>query len=221
MSTPLTTAGRSGPPGPAARRHLGVGVLGPIVLLAVLGLLGACDAGSVGSEDAPAAVEEPDASGAEQDSPVAEPVVRAVPALHPAVDDLDETLVTITSGTAEHEVVAKVAASGEERTRGLMEVPALPDGVGMLFLFEQERTGGFWMWNTLIELDIAFIDADGVAHTLATMVPCEAERSTDCSVTRPPEPYRAALEVPGGWFERVGIEPGAAVTWTELRQVVP
>lgn len=193
----------------------------PIVLLALLGFLGACDAGSVGSEDAPTAVEEPDAPGAERDGPGAEPVAGTVPALHPAVDDLDETLVTITSGGAEHAVVAKVAATGEERARGLMEVPAVPDGVGMLFLFEQERTGGFWMWNTLIELDIAFIGADGVAHTLATMVPCEAERSSDCPTTSPVEPYRAALEVPGGWFERVGIEPGARVTWSGPRAVVP
>ncbi len=166
----------------------------PAVLLALLGLLGACDAG---------------------------PEARTVPALHPAVDDLDEALVTIASGGAEHQVVAKVAATGEERARGLMEVPTLPDGVGMLFLFEQERNGGFWMWNTLIELDIAFIGADGFAPTLATMVPCEAERSSDCPTTSPREPYRAALEVPGGWFERAGIEPGARVTWSEPRPVVP
>lgn len=223
MSTPQTPAGRSGPPSLGARRHLGVGALVPIVLLLLvgLGLLGACDAGSVSSEDTPAVVEEPNASGAEQDAAGAEPVARIVPELHPAVDDLAETVVTIVSGGVDHEVVTKVAAAGEERARGLMEVPALPEGVGMLFLFDHERTGGFWMWNTLIELDIAFIGADGVAHTLATMVPCEAERSSDCPVTSPPEPYRAALEVPGGWFERVGIEPGARVTWDEPRPVVP
>jgi uncharacterized protein len=186
----------------------------PVVLLVGLGLLGGCDAGSIGSEVAPAVVEEPDATGVE-------PVARIVPELHPAVDDLAETVVTITADGVAHDVVTKVAATGEERARGLMEVPALPDGVGMLFLFEQERTGGFWMWNTLIELDIAFIGADGVAHTLATMVPCEAERSSDCPVTSPPEPYRAALEVAGGWFEQVGIQPGATATWNEPRPVVP
>ncbi|GEM_PF-388114 len=227
MSTPLTAAGGSGSPPPGARRHLGVGALVTIVLLALLGLLGACDGGSVGSEDAPTAAEEPGASGAEHDRSGAgpdrsgEPVAGIVPALHPAVDGLDEAVVTITSDGAEHEVVAKVAATGEERARGLMEVPSVPDGVGMLFLFEQERTGGFWMWNTFIALDIAFIGADGVAHTLATMVPCEAERSSDCPTTSPPEPYRVALEVPGGWFEQVGIEPGARVTWSEPRPVVP
>ena len=214
MSTPLTAVGGSGSPPPVARRHLGVRVLVPIVLLALLGLLASCDAGPSGSEDASVVVEAPDASSAEL-------VAGAVPELHPAVDDLDEVRVVITSAGAEHEVVAKVAATGEERARGLMEVAALPDGVGMLFLFDQGRTGGFWMWNTLIELDIAFIGADGVAHTLATMVPCEAERASDCPTTSPPEPYRAALEVPGGWFERVGIVPGARVTWSEPRPAAP
>jgi uncharacterized protein len=66
----------------------------------------------------------------------------------------------------------------------------------------------------VIPLDIAFADADGVVHTTATMTPCEAERSTQCPITAPPEPYRAALEVPEGWFERSGVRAGATMTWT-------
>ncbi len=222
MSTPLTTAGPSCPPTTGTGCHLGVGAAVPVLLVLLMALLGGCAAGSVDAEDPPSAAVDGSAGAvAERDAPGAAPADRTVPALHPAVDGLDETLVTITAGAAQHEVVAKVAATGEERARGLMEVAALPDGVGMLFLFEQDRTGGFWMWNTLIELDIAFIGADGIAHTLATMVPCEAERSSDCPVTRPPEPYRAALEVPGGWFERMGIEPGVEVAWTAPRAVDP
>jgi uncharacterized protein len=226
MSTPLTTAGPSCPPATGTGCHLGVGAVVPILLVMLVALLGGCAAGSVDAEDPPpAAVDGSAGAVAERDEPGEgpgqRPADRTVPALHPAVDDLDETLVTITVGGDEHEVVAKVAATGEERARGLMEVAALPDGVGMLFLFDRERTGGFWMWNTLIELDIAFIGVDGVAHTLATMVPCEADRSSDCPVTRPAEPYRAALEVPGGWFGRMGIEPGAEVAWTAPRPVAP
>ena len=139
----------------------------------------------------------------------------ALPPLHPAIDGLDETVVTLATPTGAVEVRAKVAATGEDRARGLMEVTDLPDGAGMLFLFDQDRTGGFWMWNTVLPLDIAFAGADGVVHTIETMTPCEEERSTECPVTSPAEPYRAALEVPAGWFERAGVGTGAVMTWTD------
>ena len=137
-----------------------------------------------------------------------------LPPLHPAIDGLDETVVTLTTPTGAVEVLAKVAVAAEDRARGLMEVPALPDGAGMLFLFDEDRTGGFWMWNTVLPLDIAFADADGLVHTTATMTPCEEERSSRCPVTAPGEPYRAALEVPAGWLERFDVRAGAVMTWT-------
>ena len=182
------------------RRHLGVLGWLRAALLSSLVVLAACAEGPGAADEGQAA--------------------RHVPALHPAIDDLDETVVTIDSGGERFEVVAKVAETAAERSRGLMEVPALPDGVGLLFLFDADRAGGFWMWNTLIDLDIAFIGADGEAHTLATMVPSEAERSVDCPVTTPEEHYRAALEVPGGWLDRVGVAPGADVRWTDPEPVV-
>lgn len=139
-----------------------------------------------------------------------------LPPLHPAIDHLDETLVTLTTTAGEDvEVAAKVAATDAERRRGLMEVEQLPAGSGMLFLFEAERDGGFWMWNTLIELDIAFADSRGVIHTVATMTPCGSEDPADCPSTPPDAPYTSALEVPGGWFDEVGVTPGATIVWTE------
>ena len=145
-----------------------------------------------------------------------------LPPLHPAIDHLDETVVTVRTAAGEDvEVDAKVAADDEDRRRGLMEVTDLPGGTGMLFLFDQERDGGFWMWNTLIELDIAFAADDGTIHTVATMVPCEAEDPGQCPTTAPDAPYTAALEVPGGWFDEVGVTPGATMTWTDPAPVRP
>lgn len=138
-----------------------------------------------------------------------------VPPLHPAIDDLPEAVVTLINGDARVEVDVKVAADDASRRRGLMEVVDLPDGIGMLFVFEAERRGGFWMWNTLIPLDIAFVAADGTVHTIATMVPCEADEATACPVTGPDRPYVAALEVPAGWFGRVAVDAGAEVSWSE------
>lgn len=102
-----------------------------------------------------------------------------------------------------------IAESSEEVQRGLMfvtkeEMAPLEDGTerGMLFVFDYERTTGFWMRNTIIPLDIAFIRADGTIVTVHTMAPLD-ERNY-----MPGEPYRYALEVNANIFSKFGIRKG-------------
>lgn len=143
----------------------------------------------------------PTGAGSVDDAP-------SVPALHPAIDQLDEAVVAI----GDERFHVKVAADAPARRQGLMEVEELPEGVGMLFLFDRPRTGGFWMYRTLVALDIAFIAEDGTVGELARMDPCRAASSGDCPTTTPDDPYRAALEVPAGALD--GIEPGDPVGWS-------
>ena len=194
-----------------------------IALLACLALVVACSApgepdAGVGEPEDPAVA--PEASAGDPDADVSEPDESAgnaaLPPLHPAIDHLDEAMVTITTiGGDDIEVVAKVAATDTDRQRGLMEVTDLPSGTGMLFLFDAPRRGGFWMWNTRIALDIAFVAADDTIIDVATMVPCEADQPSDCPTTAPDGAYLAALEVPGGWFDEVGVAAGDTATWTD------
>src|SRR5262249_393206 len=58
------------------------------------------------------------------------------------------------------DVALEIAATPETRTRGLMYRKDLPDGRGMLFVFDQEEEHEFWMKNTLIPLDMIFIGTD-------------------------------------------------------------
>lgn len=144
------------------------------------------------------------------------PATPQVPPLHPATDHLDEAVVHIATASGEQvRVDVKVAAADAERRRGLMEVADLPDGVGMLFVFDDDRTGGFWMRDTLVALDIAFADADGTVGTILAMEPCTAAHARDCEVYTPDGPYRLALEVPQGWFDAVGVRVGATLRWSE------
>jgi uncharacterized protein len=136
----------------------------------------------------------------------------AVPDLHPQIDDLDEIVVSIDAADDEVRVDAKVAESVADRQRGLMEVEDLPPGVGMLFVFEELREGGFWMKDTLVPLDIAFSDEDGEILEILTMEPCEAD---PCPTYDPEVAYLTALEVPAGWFAEVGVEPGDELTWSD------
>jgi uncharacterized membrane protein (UPF0127 family) len=103
---------------------------------------------------------------------------------------------------------ALVAETPAARARGLQGVVDLPDGVGMLFLFPDAPGSnggrGFWMFETLLPLDIAFAD-EGTIVGVATMEPCSAQ---PCPITHPGAPYDMALEVAAAGLTGPGIAPG-------------
>lgn len=107
-----------------------------------------------------------------------------------------------------------IADNSSERERGLMFVTAdqmapLADGTqrGMLFKFDRELEMSFWMKNTIIPLDIVYLDADGVALSIYTMAPL------DTSYNRYPsrEPAQFAIEVNADVFSDLGLQPGDRV----------
>jgi uncharacterized membrane protein (UPF0127 family) len=106
-------------------------------------------------------------------------------------------------------VTVEVADSENERQVGLMNRESLPDDAGMIFLFEEELTGGFWMKNTLIPLSIAFADGDGTILRILDMEPCEAD---PCEIYDPGVTYSSALEVNQGAFASWGVEEGDLLT---------
>jgi len=108
-------------------------------------------------------------------------------------------------GTVLAVVKAEVAEKQEDRSKGLMYRKSLPDGEGMLFVFESDQILSFWMKNTYIPLSIAYIAWDGRIIDIKDMHPHdESSVSSSRSV-------RYALEVPQGWFSRVGIKAGDTV----------
>jgi uncharacterized protein len=113
--------------------------------------------------------------------------------------------VVIETGAGEVEVAVEVADDEEERQIGLMNRESLPADAGMIFLFEEDSSGGFWMKDTLIPLSIAFADADGTIVRILDMEPCGAD---PCQIYDPGVFYRSALEVNQGAFDRLGVEEG-------------
>ncbi|HET6921867.1 MAG TPA: DUF192 domain-containing protein, partial [Anaeromyxobacteraceae bacterium] len=69
--------------------------------------------------------------------------------------------VVVESGGKAHGVVVELAADPAARERGLMFRRELPEGRGMLFVFEEEEEHSFWMKNTLISLDLIFVSGEG------------------------------------------------------------
>jgi uncharacterized membrane protein (UPF0127 family) len=100
-------------------------------------------------------------------------------------------------------VEAEVARTPEERERGLMFRETLAKGEGMLFVFPDTQYRSFWMKDTFIPLDIAYLDAD---LKIVDILPMEPQTTEPQASTRP---AMFALEVPRGWFAEEGIAVGA------------
>lgn len=111
-------------------------------------------------------------------------------------------------------IEVEVASTPEARARGLMYRRVLPENRGMVFLFPEPTPQTFWMKNTLISLDIIWIDEESRVIEIVTAPPCTAD---PCPSYGPEEiPASWVLEIAGGEAERLGIKRG---TKLELRNV--
>lgn len=97
-----------------------------------------------------------------------------------------------------------IADTDAERAQGLMHVPSMPRFNGMLFVFERPQRAVFWMENTLIPLDMLFVDEAGVVQTVH-----ENAVPMDRTPIDGGDGIRYVLEINGGMAGRLGIEPGA------------
>lgn len=128
----------------------------------------------------------------------------------PTPDELDAL------GTARLTIKAQpfllwVADDSAEQTQGLMFVTAermttLSDGTerGMIFIFDHEREMSFWMKNTIIPLDIAYVDSQGKivkTYTMAALDDRIGQYTSDA-------PARYAIEVNAGVWDRLGVTAG-------------
>jgi uncharacterized membrane protein (UPF0127 family) len=93
-----------------------------------------------------------------------------------------------------------------------MEVtdPGLGGHAGMLFAFEGDSRGGFWMRNTRLPLSIAYLREDGTTVSTADMAPCPDSAPT-CPTYDAAGPYRYAIEVPLGRLGQLGISETSRV----------
>ncbi len=116
---------------------------------------------------------------------------------------LETRILTIgKAGGSTVKIKAEMARTESERNNGFMNRRHIPDGTGMLFLFDRDQILSFWMKNTPEPLSIAFIDSRGRIRNIFDMTPYSLA-NIDSTVN-----VRYALEVPQGWFSRTGISVG-------------
>ena len=111
-------------------------------------------------------------------------------------------LVLVNSEGKEIVVKAEIASTFDERKNGFMFRQEIPDGTGMLFIFEEEQILDFWMKNTPHPLSIAYIDKNGKIRDILDMTPYSLANVTSSTEVL------YALEVPQGWYGKVNVKVG-------------
>ncbi len=113
---------------------------------------------------------------------------------------------TIQTQQKEITISAETAITPKEQQKGFMHRTEIPDGTGMLFIYQHDTHLRFWMKNTPHALSIAFIDSRGKIREIRDMQPFSLETVTSTNSVR------YALEVPQGYFTRAGIKAGDSCT---------
>jgi uncharacterized membrane protein (UPF0127 family) len=120
---------------------------------------------------------------------------------------LPETVISVKGNP----IKVEIARSEKQQEMGLMYRKRLDEGKGMIFVFPSDRQLSFWMKNTYLPLSIAFLSSSGKIEELFDMEPLSEES------VRTMHYVRYALEVPRGYFKKIGAEPGDVIDLSALR----
>ena len=124
-----------------------------------------------------------------------------------------DTVFTIQQGSKVTHL--KIAGTDLEKSRGLMGVEKLPTDTGMIFMYEADQVMRFWMKDTPLDLDIAFVQADGVIAEIRTM---KADDLTE--VTSPSSRIRFSIEMPAGWYAASQVNAGDTINLAQLKEAL-
>jgi uncharacterized membrane protein (UPF0127 family) len=157
-------------------------------------------------------------------APAASPVVSScaqprLPAelLEGAVPAPSAPLPVVTGAAPKAKLRLAVAADEQTRMVGLMCVLRLRPGAGMIFVFPRDDDWDFWMKNTLVPLDMIWLDADGTITTIAANVPSSTLQTSDADVARREGHGRYVIELRAGEAARDKLVVGTRVRLPALR----
>jgi len=120
--------------------------------------------------------------------------------------------VYLSSMTGEVPVTVEVVATEAKIEKGLMYRQHMPLDNGMLFMMGFEKDWNFWMRNTLIPLDMIFIQRDMVVAGIVE----NAEPLTEEPLRHVGKPSLYVLEVNGGWAAKNGVAAGSKVRFENI-----
>lgn len=139
------------------------------------------------------------------DTQAAERRIHPAPAKRP--DFKRETIIIRANDDGQHRMIVEVARTPDELAYGLMNLKKFPaDSEGMLFISPRPQQQLFWMKNTLMPLDVLFLDAQGKILNI------EANASPKSLDFIPSKGLaKGVLEIGGGLAKRWNIRVGDRV----------
>jgi uncharacterized membrane protein (UPF0127 family) len=138
--------------------------------------------------------------------PALNTMAKAPEATGPQPELPKEKLVIVGHGTPEHVFNVEMALSPDQQTTGEMFRTKIPEDGGMLFDWGSPRESQMWMRNTLVPLDMVFINADGTIRSIA-----ENTTPRSLAVIDSRGPVRATLELATGTTAKLDIRVGDTV----------
>ncbi len=106
----------------------------------------------------------------------------------------------------------EVAKTTSQKSKGLMYRKELPQNEGMLFIFDYDGAHSFWMKNTLIPLDIVWLNSQKeVVHIEHSVPPC---KKVPCPGHASPYKARYVVELNGGWSIKNGLNLGDQMSFS-------
>jgi len=102
----------------------------------------------------------------------------------------------------------EVADDNPEREQGLMYRDTMAENAGMLFLMGMEETQAFWMKNTVLSLDILYVDSE---RRIVSIHKNCTPYSLDQIVSAKPALY--VVEVNAGYTDKNGIQVGDMISF--------
>jgi uncharacterized membrane protein (UPF0127 family) len=104
----------------------------------------------------------------------------------------------------------EIADNEDKRMTGLMYRDKMNENQGMLFLFPDEEQQAFWMKNTILPLDIIFINAKREVVSIQKNAEPYSEKSLPSF-----KPAQYVVEVNAGYTDKYAIKEGTMVAWTK------
>ena len=109
---------------------------------------------------------------------------------------------------------AELAMTDAQRTKGLMYIEHLDENKGMLFIFDEENIYPFWMKNTLIPLDMIWINKNNeIVFIKKNALPCQ---ENICYNIEPNRPAIYMLEINAGMVDKMGISLGDLINFKNI-----
>ncbi len=121
----------------------------------------------------------------------------------------ESSAIVIHTGSGNNLVKVEVVSNPIDLEKGLMNRTHLDGDSGMLFVFPYESKWSFWMKNTLIPLDMIYVNSRLKIVDITTMQPCKAD---PCPDYNPIAQAKYVLEVNAGYSAAHNITIGDEIT---------